>query len=139
MFPLNERTNMKASTFNLIKTALTGTLVLVLAAVVTLPLRSSADTIKAAQLQLQLSHTAIVPVSGTADAAAAMSCPQCKDKVVVLKTMAGKGAFEKVSTTSRHLCPTCRNSVKTTGHGKETVSRTIHTCTANGATGCAAK
>jgi hypothetical protein len=116
---------MKTTTFA--KTILTSILTIAVAALIVSPIASTAsDVEKGATKQIQLNGSARVVVNSTVDAV--MSCSACKNETVTSSTWGGKGAFEKVTTSTRHLCGECKNTVTTSGHGKMKTTRVSHGC-----------
>lgn len=112
----------------LTKIILASTLAIAVAAIITLPIRSSAaDTVKGATRQLQLlssdSGKAVAPAEQTG-----MACSNCKDEIVTSSTYAGKGAFQKTTVSTKHMCPECKNTITTIGNGKAQTTQVNHAC-----------
>jgi hypothetical protein len=123
---------MKASTIKLSRCAC---IVLALALAAALPVTSFAqDTQKGGAKQLELSNVG-KSIKTAADMEnvqpgdqIVMSCPKCKDVTVTTVTMAGKGAFEKKTTSTQHLCPGCTTALESVGHGKAKTDIVVHKC-----------
>jgi hypothetical protein len=131
--PQNRKKNMKTSVRNFVKIALISTFAL--AMVAALPLRSSAaEQIKGAQKMVTgpaVSSVAAAPVK-------AMSCPLCVDKQVTSSTAAGRGAFIKTTTSTQHLCPSCKTAIETLGRGKQAAEIPVHSCSSGAVASCCA-
>jgi len=118
-------------------------LLLGISAMVALAFTASAfEQLKGAQLQIGQTVPAVR--SATAQPAApapAMICPKCSDKVTVTSTMAGKGAFLKVTSARTHTCSGCDTQLVTTGANKARTLTTAHNCSLDGSGGlcCAAR
>lgn len=126
---------MKTRTIKFTRISLCTALALALAAA--LPAKSFAqDAPKGGAKQLELSNTAVgKPIKTAADLEGTeagdqivMSCPKCKDVTVTTVTMLGKGAFEKKTTATQHLCPGCTTAIETVGHGKAKTDKVVHKC-----------
>jgi len=114
---------------NLIKSLLgTGT-ALAFAAAVMLPLASSAQQVKGAQLLLP----AASPTSDTVSAPA-MACPKCNPGLTSSVDASARGAIKPVVSVAQHSC--CDTSVKTVGIGKQAKNVNSHTCAMGSTASC---
>ena len=59
--------------------------------------------------------------------AIAMSCPKCKDTVVMVDRASPKGRLEKVALLS-HGCPACVTKVAVSGMGRTRTETRTHSC-----------
>jgi len=102
---------------------------LALAAVITLPLSSSAaDHLKGGQLQIG-ERTAQVQALPPLDLTTiSPACSSCTNVIKPFATSAGRGAFVKTGVTVTHLCPSCKTATVTSDTGKARVAATVHTC-----------
>lgn len=114
-------------TSSLTKISLITVLALSLAAVITMPLRSTAaDNVKGGQRLLELTQPAVT-ATAPATAPVAMSCPQCKDKIVTYDA-SSKASVKDLRTAVIHSCPNCSSVIKTVGFGKAKTDKVVHTC-----------
>ena len=56
------------------------------------------------------------------------SCPECRTVTKTATVTEGKGNVTKTLPISTHLCPMCKTSISTTGHGKAATSVSTHVC-----------
>ncbi len=90
---------------------------------------TSAEQVKGAQLLIANSAPT---VTVAAAAAQPMACPQCKDEFTSRVDTTARGAIKPVVTVQKHLCGTCKTSLKTAGVGKNATQVAIHTCSMGG-------
>jgi hypothetical protein len=62
-----------------------------------------------------------------------MSCPKCQDTFATVVTKPMKGMQpDQMNMMAQHMCPTCTTSIQSTGTGKNTTDKLVHTCNACG-------
>jgi hypothetical protein len=88
---------------------------------------SAYDQVKGAQAQLGQPAKAVVSAT---IAPTTMNCSKCSDKLTASSTMAGRGAFLKVTFARTHTCGGCNTQTAITGFGKAKTTQTTHSCSA---------
>ena len=73
-------------------------------------------------------QTTATTVSHDKQCAMAKPCPDCRTVTKSMTVTEGKQNLTKTLPVAEHLCPNCKTSIQTTGHGKAKNTVVTHVC-----------